>query len=66
VERILGVPWAHSEELERDERKGLVYGLVVSGLGEGDVMPVETSMVPGSGKLILTGSLGDVGSPFLS
>ncbi|CCM03218.1 uncharacterized protein FIBRA_05342 [Fibroporia radiculosa] len=59
LERILGI--ARWEEEEREERRGLVYGLVVTGMGEGDVMPVETSPVPeGSGKLKLTGSLGDV------
>lgn len=35
LEKILGVPWWNGDEMEREERKGLVYGLVVSGLGEG-------------------------------
>jgi ATP-dependent Lon protease len=60
LEKILGVPWWTGEDLEREERRGVVYGLVVSGLGEGGILPVETSAVPGSGHLRLTGSLGDV------
>ena len=34
--------------------------VVVTGAGEGGILPVETISVPGSGKLKLTGSLGDV------
>ena len=37
-----------------------MYGLVVTGMGEGGILPVETIAVPGSGRLKLTGSLGDV------
>ena len=59
LEKILGIArW--EEEREREERRGVVYGLVVMGQGEGGIMPVETIAVPGSGKLKLTGSLGDV------
>ncbi|KAH9948463.1 ATP-dependent protease La [Amylocystis lapponica] len=60
LEKILGIARWDEEEREREERRGLVYGLVVSGLGEGGILPVETTVVPGSGKLILTGSLGSV------
>ncbi|KZV72381.1 ATP-dependent protease La [Peniophora sp. CONT] len=59
LEGILGVPrW--DGEREREERAGVVYGLVVTGMGEGEVMPVESIAVPGKGSLKLTGSLGDV------
>ena len=60
LEKILGVARWDGEEREREERRGVVYGLVVMGQGEGGIMPVETIAVPGSGKLKLTGSLGDV------
>lgn len=60
LETILGIARWDEDELDREERRGLVYGLVVTGMGEGGVLPVETIMVPGSGKLKLTGSLGDV------
>lgn len=62
LEKILGVPRWDPEEREREERKGVVYGLVVSGYGEGGVLPVESVMTSGSGKLRLTGSLGEVPS----
>jgi ATP-dependent Lon protease len=60
LQAILGHPRWDPEERERDERRGLVYGLVVSGDGEGGVMPVETTMTPGTGNVKLTGSLGAV------
>lgn len=60
LEPILGIARWDPEEKEREERVGLVYGLVVMGQGEGGIMPVETMAVPGSGSVKLTGSLGDV------
>lgn len=64
LEKILGVPRWDGDEREREERRGVVYGLVVTGMGEGSIMPVETIALPGSGKLKLTGSLGDVSFAF--
>jgi len=61
LEKILGIARWEGEEREREERRGVVYGLVVMGQGEGGIMPVETIAVPGTGKLKLTGSLGEVG-----
>ncbi|EDR09375.1 uncharacterized protein LACBIDRAFT_326126 [Laccaria bicolor S238N-H82] len=60
LEKILGIARWDGEEREREERRGVVYGLVVMGQSEGGILPVETIAVPGSGKLKLTGSLGDV------
>lgn len=60
LEKILGIARWDPLEREREERRGLVYGLVVSGMGEGGVLPVESVMTSGTGKLKLTGSLGDV------
>ncbi|KAI1790585.1 ATP-dependent protease La [Ganoderma leucocontextum] len=60
LEKILGIARWDEEELHREERRGLVYGLVVTGMGEGGLLPIETTVVPGSGQLKLTGSLGDV------
>jgi hypothetical protein len=63
----LGVEKFDVEERERDglgwERRGVVYGMVVMGEGEGGILSVESVAVPsssGGGKLKLTGSLGDV------
>lgn len=61
LERILGIARWDGEEREREEKRGIVYGLVVMGQGEGGTLPVETIAVPGSGRLKLTGSLGEVG-----
>ncbi|KAK7031398.1 Lon protease-like protein [Favolaschia claudopus] len=60
LEAILGIARWDGEELEREERRGVVYGLVVMGQGEGGILPVETIAVPGAGRLKLTGSLGEV------
>ncbi|KAI0651283.1 ATP-dependent protease La [Trametes meyenii] len=60
LEAILGIARWDEEEIHREERRGLVYGLVVTGMGEGGILPIETSAVPGSGQLKLTGSLGEV------
>ncbi|TFK82017.1 ATP-dependent protease La [Polyporus arcularius HHB13444] len=60
LEKILGIARWDEEELHREERRGLVYGLVVTGMGEGGILPIETTAVPGSGQLKLTGSLGEV------
>ncbi|KLO17734.1 ATP-dependent protease La [Schizopora paradoxa] len=60
LEAILGLARWDGDEREREERRGVVYGLVVMGAGEGGVMPVESIAVPGSGHLKLTGSLGEV------
>lgn len=62
LEGILGVPRWDGDERMRESRPGVVYGLVVTGMGEGEVMPVESIAVPGKGRLKLTGSLGDVRS----
>jgi ATP-dependent Lon protease len=64
LERILGVARWDGEERDREERRGVTYGLVVSGVGEGGILPVETLIVPGSGRLKLTGSLGEVCASF--
>lgn len=61
LEKILGIP-RYDGEKERTPKTGVVYGLVVSGLGEGGMLPVETCTTPGKGDLRLTGSLGDVRS----
>ncbi|PPQ80330.1 hypothetical protein CVT25_003613 [Psilocybe cyanescens] len=60
LEKILGIARWDGEEREREERRGIVYGLVVMGQGEGGILPVETISLPGTGRLKLTGSLGDV------
>lgn len=65
LEKILGLPRWDGDEKEREEKRGVVYGLVVSGVGEGGILPVETCTIPGKGDLKLTGSLGEVRAIFV-
>lgn len=59
VQRYLGVPRYENDLLYRSERPGLANGLAWTELG-GKLLPVEVALLPGEGKLILTGNLGDV------
>ena len=59
VERILGVPKYSAEEAEKEPEVGTVTGLAWTSLG-GDIMTIEALRMPGSGKLTVTGQLGDV------
>ena len=49
----------HIEDHDRPERPGIATGLAWTPVG-GDVLYVEASTMPGNGKLVLTGQLGDV------
>ncbi|KAH9177264.1 Lon protease C-terminal proteolytic domain-containing protein [Lactarius sanguifluus] len=60
LEKILGLSRYDSEDRGREARRGVVWGLVVTGMGEGEIMPVESIAIPGGGHLKLTGSLGDM------
>jgi ATP-dependent Lon protease len=59
VPKFLGVPKFTVGKKEEEDRIGLVNGLAVTSVG-GDLLPSEVSVIPGKGKLILTGRLGDV------
>ena len=59
VEHYLGAPqFSHSQTAKAPEA-GVVNGLAWTSVG-GEVMPIEVAVLPGDGKLELTGSLGDV------
>ncbi|ORZ12756.1 ATP-dependent protease La [Absidia repens] len=60
LEDILGIVKFEKELAERSPVPGVVTGLAYSGSGNGSILFVETSKMPGEGKLQLTGSLGDV------
>ncbi len=59
VVSILGSPRFESEMAMRTSIPGVATGLAWTPAG-GDILFIEATRVPGSGKLILTGQLGDV------
>ena len=59
VERILGVPRYAVEEAEKEPEIGAVTGLAWTSTG-GDLMLIEALRMPGTGRLTVTGQLGDV------
>ena len=59
VKRYLGVVLYTYDRAEKEDRVGVVTGLAWTGYG-GDTLPVEVSAMEGTGKLQLTGQLGDV------
>ncbi len=56
---ILGAPKFENEMAQRTSVPGVATGLAWTSVG-GDILFIEASKIPGSGKLILTGQLGDV------
>jgi ATP-dependent Lon protease len=59
IEKYLGVPkYRHSFAEEKDE-VGLSTGLAWTDVG-GEVLLTETTIMPGKGKVIITGKLGEV------
>lgn len=59
LEDLLGTPRHEPGRREKEDEVGLVKGLSVSSTG-GELINIEVAAVPGKGKLILTGKLGDV------
>ncbi|HZJ29437.1 MAG TPA: S16 family serine protease, partial [Solirubrobacterales bacterium] len=56
---ILGPERIHNEVKRRTSEPGVATGLAVTGAG-GEILFVEGQAMPGSGRLIVTGQLGDV------
>ncbi len=59
LKSILGAPKFESEVALRTSVPGVATGLAWTPVG-GDILFIEASRIPGQGKLILTGQLGDV------
>ena len=58
--KYLGPPkYLPEAELDTSSQPGLVVGLAWTEVG-GELLHIETAVLPGKGKLILTGQLGDV------
>jgi ATP-dependent Lon protease len=59
LRKHLGAPPFSSELVERTEDPGVATGLAWTPVG-GEILFIEATRMPGSGKLTLTGQLGDV------
>lgn len=60
VEKYLGPPkFLPERDLDTSGQPGLVIGLAWTEVG-GELLHIETSVLPGKGKLLLTGQLGEV------
>ncbi|TKJ30375.1 endopeptidase La [bacterium (candidate division B38) B3_B38] len=59
VERYLGVPRYHRPKSEKNNEVGLAFGVAWTEMG-GEILPTESSIMSGRGKLTLTGQLGGV------
>ena len=59
VRRYLGVEIFDNSKKEKTSQVGVVTGLAYTQYG-GDILPIEVNHFPGSGRLVLTGKLGDV------
>ena len=59
LEDYLGAPRFQKEQVYAQDEIGLVRGLAWTSVG-GEVLDVEVGVIPGSGRLELTGNLGDV------
>jgi len=59
LSKYLGIPRYKYEEMNKKDQIGVVMGLAWTAYG-GDTLPVEVIPMPGSGKLELTGKLGEV------
>ena len=59
IEQMLGKPPYSYGQAETEDQIGVATGLAYTAYG-GDTLSIEVSLLPGKGKLTLTGKLGDV------
>ena len=59
VEKYLGIPKFKFGEIEDEDRVGVTVGLAWTEVG-GELLTIESSVLRGTGKLTLTGKLGEV------
>jgi ATP-dependent Lon protease len=59
IEKYLGVPKYRYGEVELEDQVGIVTGLAWTEVG-GDILTIEGVMMPGKGKMSVTGNLRDV------
>merc|ERR1711991_620836 len=56
---LLGVQKFNYGEIEEENRVGVVTGLAWTDVG-GEILKIESAVIPGKGKMQITGKLGDV------
>ncbi len=59
VEELLGVPRFKDRKILHEDEIGVTVGLAWTERG-GDILLIESNLMPGKGNLILTGQMGDV------
>jgi ATP-dependent Lon protease len=59
LEKMLGIPRFQNEDRDKELPAGVAVGLAWTPYG-GEILHVEVSLMPGRGKLILTGQMGEV------
>ncbi len=59
VKKLLGIRRYRHGEIEEEDRVGLCTGLAYTDAG-GELLQTEVAVVPGKGKLVVTGRLGEV------
>ena len=59
VEELLGNKKYLPDSVSKKDEVGLVNGLAWTSVG-GEILPIEVAVMDGTGKIVLTGSLGDV------
>ena len=59
LQEYLGAPRYYPERQALEERVGVVNGLAWTSVG-GELLEVEVNVIPGTGKVVLTGNLGNV------
>ena len=65
MEDFLGVPKYRYGELEDEDQIGVVTGLAWTDVG-GELLTIESAMMPGKGKMTVTGNLRDVMKELIS
>ncbi len=59
IQEFLGIPKFHYGRAEEKDEVGLAMGLAWTEFG-GDILGIETAIMPGKGKVTITGKLGEV------
>jgi ATP-dependent Lon protease len=59
IQDYLGIPEYYDYKVSKKSEIGVATGLAWTSVG-GAILEIETQVLPGSGKVILTGRMGDV------